>query len=69
MKAIKINRKNKNYFLKAARLASVDMEELKSIYDKDYIYFFVVTFSQDTLFKLGIMYNNLLNEAKITTID
>lgn len=66
MKAIEINKKKKDLFIKASRIIGVDIEELKTIYSKDKVSFFVTTYSQNDLFRLGIYFNNLCMEANFT---
>jgi hypothetical protein len=64
MKAIKINKKDKDLFIKASHLVSVDIEELKTISSNEKVFFFVTTYSQNDLFRLGIYFNNLCLERK-----
>jgi hypothetical protein len=64
MKAIEINKKDKDLFIKASRIVGVDIEELRAISSKDKVFFFVTTYSQNDLFRLGIYFNNLCLEAK-----
>lgn len=63
MKAIEISKKDKDLFIKASRIIGVDIEELKTISTKDKVFFFVTTYSQNDLFKLGIYFNNLCLET------
>jgi hypothetical protein len=62
MKAIEIKAEMKYPFLEAARLAGLQVEELKKIcYPKDRCYFRVTTeyHSQDDLFRLGVYFAQL----------
>lgn len=63
MKAIQINRKDKNLLIKASRILELKVEELKAISTKDKAFFFVSTYNQDDIFKLGIYFNKLCLEA------
>lgn len=68
MKAIEIKKTNKDLFIKASRLVGVDIEELRTISTKDKVFFFVTTYSQNDLFRLGIYFNNLCLEHNKSNI-
>lgn len=62
MKAIEVKSDMKYPFLEAARLAGLQVEELKKIcYPKDRCYFWVtkINISQDDLFRLGVYFAQL----------
>jgi hypothetical protein len=64
MKAIQIKKTEKFFFQRAARIVGVDAQELSQIRDKTYCYFFIVTHSQDLIFKLGAEFHQICLEHR-----